>query len=71
MIEVFKTNIANTDKAGLFETKILLSMPQLEVNFDLEDCDKILRVTSESTFEVQEIENIAQQLDIFIEILED
>ena len=47
MIEVFKTNIVYAGQ----ETPILLELgmllPHHKINFDLEDCDKILRIESE------------------------
>jgi hypothetical protein len=48
MVEVFKTNVQK--KA---ESKMLLSMlsdrfPFFKINFDLTDCDKILRVEGEN-----------------------
>ena len=47
MVEVFKTNVF--DKA---ESKMLLSVlsetfPSCKMNFDLSDCDKVLRVEGE------------------------
>ena len=44
MIEVFKTNVASMEEANRLAEKILLNIPNVKVNFDLEDCDKILRV---------------------------
>ncbi len=48
MVEVFKTNVEqDTDAASL--AKVLLSIfPQSRINFDLDDCDKILRIENHS-----------------------
>ena len=43
MVEVFKTNVAMPDAARLLDI-LLQRMPQYKINFDLEDCDRILRV---------------------------
>lgn len=44
MVEVFKTNIEEDDLAKQLATKLLVHFPQCKINFDLQDCDKILRV---------------------------
>jgi hypothetical protein len=46
MVEVFKTNVADTKQARLLTAKIHL-MFGYAASFDLEDCDKILRVQSD------------------------
>lgn len=46
MVEVFKTNITNTEDAQRILSILQNSFPHYKVNFDLEDCDKILRVKS-------------------------
>lgn len=44
MVEVFKTNIASNKKADWVLGILQDRFPGLELNFDLEDCDNILRV---------------------------
>ncbi|OCK53061.1 hypothetical protein BA768_00450 [Chryseobacterium sp. CBo1] len=44
MIEIFRTNVIEAAEAKSIIEVILSKYPDLEVNFDLEDCDKILRV---------------------------
>lgn len=44
MVEVFKTNIQRKEQAKLLLRKLLQAHPFCKINFDLEDCDKILRV---------------------------
>ncbi|GGH09348.1 hypothetical protein [Mucilaginibacter phyllosphaerae] len=44
MIEVFKTNVATKGKGRMLIKKLLNHFPASKINFDLEDCDKILRV---------------------------
>lgn len=43
-VEVFKTNVPDTMVAGLLITRLQRLFPGSRVNFDLEDCDKVLRV---------------------------
>lgn len=43
-IEVFKTNVEDRNHANMLVDRIHESFINYQVNFDLEDCDKILRV---------------------------
>ena len=44
MVEVFKTNIEQTDEAERIRELLLNRFPNCQINLDLEDCDKILRI---------------------------
>jgi len=44
MVRVFTTNIKHPTEAGFLVKVILATYPHHRVNFDLEDCDKILRI---------------------------
>ena len=44
MIEVFKTDVTDRDYANLLLNHIQKTFPGYTVNFDLHDCDNILRV---------------------------
>jgi hypothetical protein len=44
MVEVFKTNIQNGRQATAILKKLGQLFPKCRINFDLTDCDKILRV---------------------------
>jgi hypothetical protein len=44
MIEVFKTNVQEVEQSILIVGKLLEHFPNSAINFDLEDCDKILRI---------------------------
>lgn len=43
-VEIFKTNIQDRESAAGIRRELLLLFPQALVNFDLEDCDRILRI---------------------------
>ncbi len=43
-VEVFKTNVGDPEQARLLIDQIQQSFTGYIVNFDLEDCDNILRV---------------------------
>jgi hypothetical protein len=44
MIEVFKTNVQQPEQAATLVLILSKRFPSLRINFDLDDCDKILRV---------------------------
>ena len=44
VVEVFKTNVIEEEQARKLVEELLAHFPQSRVNFDLQDCDKILRV---------------------------
>jgi hypothetical protein len=44
MIEVFKTNVRKKDQASMLVASIENSFAGYQANFDLDDCDNILRV---------------------------
>lgn len=48
MVEVFRTNVRHKRQAKLLLNVITRQFPLLKVNFDLEDCDKILRVEGDN-----------------------
>ena len=43
-VEVFKTNVLETSQAEELIETLLFHLPDCTINFDLDDCDKILRV---------------------------
>ena len=48
MVEVFKTNVEQAEQSEMLINQIINHIPNGQINFDLEDCDKILRVEAES-----------------------
>ena len=46
MIEVFKTNVQNQQQADLLLKLVHCSFVDYRANFDLSDCDRILRIQS-------------------------
>jgi hypothetical protein len=47
MIEIFKTNVQEKQIANTIIVQLLEHFSEAKINFDLEDCDKILRIESE------------------------
>ncbi|TWR28608.1 hypothetical protein FPZ42_05195 [Mucilaginibacter achroorhodeus] len=46
MIEVFKTNVQKAAQSRLMIKMLKVHFPASHINFDLEDCDKVLRIES-------------------------
>jgi hypothetical protein len=44
MVEVFKTNVDNADESKAIIRQLHTHFPGCKINFDLEDCDRILRI---------------------------
>ena len=47
VVEVFKTNVWDSGQARYLIVKLLDHFPRHKINFDLQDCDRILRVEGE------------------------
>jgi hypothetical protein len=69
MVEVFKTNVRSTRKAKLIIQKLAEEFPTHKINFDLSDCDRILRVQGENILE-NKIISIVTALNYKCNILE-
>ena len=44
MLEIFKTNVRKVSEAKKLVILLLDHFPEAKINFDLKDCDNILRV---------------------------
>ena len=56
MVEVFKTNVLRKREAKMLIQKLAEHFPNHKVNFDLDDCDKILRVEGKNILQDKIIE---------------
>jgi hypothetical protein len=52
MVEVFRTNIENILEAERIRKLLLEHFPNCQINLDLEDCDKILRIQGKISPEI-------------------
>jgi hypothetical protein len=48
MVEVFRTNVRRKRQAKVLLDILSKQFPLFRINFDLEDCDKILRIEGEN-----------------------
>lgn len=64
MIEVFATNITTEGKAKKVLNQIQEAFPDYMANFDLEDCDKILRIeTYETIIDTKSIIRLVSEMN--------
>ena len=70
MVEVFKTNVNRKQDADEIITMLMQHFPHYKINFDLDDCDKILRVEADC-INPDEIIELLEICNLQCEILED
>jgi hypothetical protein len=70
MIEIFKTNVQFQKEAQLIVNQLQSKLVTAKINFDLEDCDKILRIEETKKINNQYIIIHLKQLGYYCEILE-
>jgi hypothetical protein len=72
MVEVFKTNVNDSAQASMLIGQIHKKFSGYKANFDLEDCDKILRIKSvKSHIHSVQVINFLLGFGVHAEILND
>ena len=72
MVEVFKTNINSKRIANKLLKELKRHFPSDKINFDLEDCDRILRIENEfNPIDILKYKDICSEWGFQIEILDD
>lgn len=72
MVEVFRTNVQDTQHAKMLVHTIQESFGHYQVNFDLEDCDKILRVKcTDDTVDADALIELLRDFGFIAEVLPD
>ncbi|HTN19458.1 MAG TPA: hypothetical protein VL125_03240 [Pelobium sp.] len=72
MVEVYSTNVQNQEQAEFLLYQLGKVFPAYAINFDLEDCDKILRVESVSeAIEVFKLISLVKDFGFIAEVLPD
>jgi len=69
MVEVFKTDVQSIEQSKPLISKLKSNIPGSRVNFDLEDCDKVLRVEGDD-FSVEAIIKLLNKNGHHCEILD-
>jgi len=71
MVEVFKTNVTNNHQAKNLVRVIQDQFKDYKVNFDLEDCDRILRVESARLIDKGPLINLLKNMGVRAQVLPD
>lgn len=69
-VEVFKTNITQPAVANNVVKSLLQVLPGCKINFDLHDCDNILRIESLNVLHTEEIKEHLQKIGFRAELLD-
>jgi hypothetical protein len=69
MVEIFKTDVRKKNKARNILSMLEKEFPQLKINFDLSDCDNILRVEGKK-ISVEEIISLMEKQKYLCELLQ-
>ena len=69
MVEIFKTNVEETSESILLLQKLSNQFPKHKINFDLNDCEKILRVQGED-IAIEKIIQLLNRENFQCEVLE-
>jgi hypothetical protein len=69
MVEVFKTNLEEKTATETLIGVLLRSFPSFKINFDLSDCDRVLRVEGEN-IESSTIMALVKENGFFCEVID-
>lgn len=69
MIEVFKTNVQTENDAHHLVALLLQHFPGSRINFDLQDCDRVLRVEGKE-FSVEKVMRLMKETGFCCSILD-
>jgi hypothetical protein len=71
MVEVFKTTVSDSYYAKVLLRRIHAIFPLYEANFDLSDCDRILRIKSAAPVDIQQVLSIIKRFGYQAAVLPD
>ena len=69
MVEVFKTNVQKKKQSKMLLCILSEAFPSFKINFDLSDCDKVLRVEGD-TMEAFRIIMLVKEYGFNCEVLD-
>ena len=69
MVEVFKTNVQKKAQGKMLLSVLSEAFPLFKINFDLSDCDKVLRVEGDN-MEVSTIMMLVKQHGFNCDVLD-
>jgi len=69
MVEVFKTNVQKKTQSKMLLSVLSEAFPSFKINFDLSDCDRVLRVEGDN-IEALRIMILVKEYGVKCEILD-
>jgi hypothetical protein len=69
MVEVFKTNVQKKAQSKMLLCVLSEAFPSFKINFDLSDCDKVLRVEGDN-IEALRIMILVKEYGVNCEVLD-
>lgn len=70
LVEIFKTNVTDHISANYVIHELRNIIPESKVNFDLEDCDNILRIESKLPIDISKVSFHLNQMGFYATIIE-
>ncbi|RNL84675.1 hypothetical protein ED312_13380 [Sinomicrobium pectinilyticum] len=67
-VEIFRTNVRDEIMADKVVSVLLDNFPEATINFDLEDCDRILRI-EDIRIDTEKVKNILHTYQIHVELI--
>jgi predicted RNA binding protein with dsRBD fold (UPF0201 family) len=71
MVEVFKTNVRHKKAAKEVLRALGQAFPHCKANFDLEDCDHVLRIECRGALSLEKLLDLMKELGVELEKLPD
>jgi hypothetical protein len=69
MVEVFKTNVQEFSEAQKLVALLRRHFPDSKINFDLDDCDKVLRVEG-SNLRIEKVMTLVMEKGFLCAVLD-
>jgi hypothetical protein len=69
MVEVFKTNVQEFSQAQKLVALLRRHFPDSKINFDLDDCDKVLRVEG-SNLRIEKVMTLVMEKGFLCAVLD-
>ena len=70
MVEVFRTNVQTSSQGNQLLRELAVLLPHCKINFDLGDCDRILRIEGDGIIPLR-IQQLLTGLGFQCELLEE
>tara|TARA_R110002050_G_scaffold34230_1_gene86574 strand:+ start:14085 stop:14333 length:249 start_codon:yes stop_codon:yes gene_type:complete len=69
IVEIFKTNVNNQRLASMIISDLNQLYPEYRINFDLEDCDNILRIEDNGFIDILGVVNYGKKNNVNIKLI--